>query len=191
MVTALSLAGVVFEIVGLIITGWGAWKTWREFAPREAGGIADPVVLPLRERWLRTRSLAARIVRRLTSRQAAPVHVVVGTAALSLGAAISARGRVQFRILPDDLDIHEALAELDERTRRLMTSLSDVSDRRQDEAEATRGEIRELANRLDAAVGSIDVLTRRVAVGGIRLQFVGLTVVALGLVMQGVASILR
>ena len=182
----LTAVGVAFEIFGLVVTGAGAWRTWKEFAP-PGEGFLDPVVVPTRVRWRRVSAAATRAYRRIAGK---PSPRVVGAGVIVQGGgAFNARGRIQFRTLPMDGNPEDGLKELDERTRQLMTMASDTKELVEDGLAAARDEMAAVAGRIDEIADAFDRQTRRIAVGGIRLQALGLTLIALGLMLQGLGAV--
>lgn len=80
--------------------------------------------------------------------------------------SVKARGRVQFRTLPTGVDVTAAIAELDDRTRRLLTTMADTTERLDDDVEAIRGSVDHLAGRVTTEIGRLGVEDRRVTAGG-------------------------
>jgi lipid II:glycine glycyltransferase (peptidoglycan interpeptide bridge formation enzyme) len=115
--------------------------------------------------------------------------VHAGGASLGVGFGVKARGRKQFRELPASVPLQEALEELDQRTRELMEGVNDVRDALEDEVEKRQATEAQLRTDLDSAVQRLDEQDRRVAVGGIRLEALGVFLVALGLVLALVGSV--
>lgn len=167
------------QAVGVVVAGIGLWKTWHEvpgerfFGPAIARGAAI---------WRRASGPVARFVRRLLRR---PRNVVVtpGTAKMQLN-TFRARARVQFGELPTDVDSATAIAELDQRTRRLMTFVTDVDERTTDDADAMREELAGAAERLASGLREVDERARRVIVGGVRWEASGLFLVGLGTALE-------
>jgi hypothetical protein len=174
--------GTALQLLGVVTTGVGFWRTWREFAaPRE--GFFDPIAVPLRAGWRRGSLKVEGLIRRVFRR---PKAVVVGAGSITVGAAaFNARGRVQFGELPPTTKA--AIAELHRRTKDLMDRVSDNREDTTDGLAAVRKEIADLASQVDAVAAGLEQRTRRVAVGGIRIEAAGLVLVALGTVLQSVA----
>jgi hypothetical protein len=74
------------------------------------------------------------------------------------------------------------------RTQELLTRTDDLSDTIEDEAEARSKGDDALAARIDAEGNRIDEITRDLAIGGLRVQMVGLSLVSLGLVLQSIGQ---
>jgi hypothetical protein len=178
--TTLNAIGILLEVVGVAVAAIGLARTWGEFGPGDEG------LVPVKQLARGARRHLAAVARRVGLK---PRGKVVGMGAVVTGSgSVKARGRMQFRSLPADIDTPEALAELDDRTRRLMTIVSDVRDATVDEKE--RAEAREdgLAEELETATQHLESQDRRVAIGGVRLEALGLFLVALGLLMQAVPT---
>ena len=186
MTTILDLAGVLCQIVGIGTATVGLWRTWREFAPE-----GDSFFRPVEERvkavgqWLR--ATLCGLVRRLLRRP--PYRRAEAGVALGGGGALSVRGRGQFRDLPTDLDAGSAIAELDDRTHELRTMISELRERHADDMDRAQRATADLRDELGLVTGRLDKQSRHAAVGGIRLEALGLFFVGAGIVLQGIAQI--
>lgn len=172
--------GLIFQVLGLVVTGIGVHRTWREFADEP---FLDPVVQPARRLWARVVAGLRRVFRR-----AQTLRVEGVLEAEEAGDSMLATGRVGFRIIPEDRPIADAITELDERTRHLLDQIGDTR-RHHDEDLGKFGSdldsFRDEASRSIRALGESD---RRVAVSGLRWEASGLFLIALGVLLQGVGS---
>jgi hypothetical protein len=76
------------------------------------------------------------------------------------------------------------MAELQRRTRDLMTRLTNNEEALQDGLKEIERKLTGLSERLDAMTAGLERQARRVAIGGIRLEAAGLVLVAVGTVLQ-------
>ncbi len=183
---ALNLVGLVFQFVGIGLAAIGLWNTWHEYGP------ADEVFLaPLLRALAATRRRVVRTVDAIRRALGRPRRqVITGVGGIASGAAFgTARVRAQFRILPTELDIAEAISELDDRTRRLSTTIADTADRIDHDVQTVRGSVGQLQDRLTNEIERLDQLTRHIAAGGARLEAAGLFIIAIGTMLQVVGTL--
>jgi hypothetical protein len=173
--------GIALEVVGLAITGVGLWGTWREFAPPNEPFLR-PVVEPTRRFLTVARVSVETLTRRLLRRPPRPIVIGVG----SVQAHASAFGRASVRIGYGALsnDVQAALAELHGRTQELMDMLAKTGERLADESEAREKAVTAMREELGRSFSRLEAREQRIAVGGIRLQSLGLLLVAFGLILQ-------
>lgn len=171
----LGIAGVVFQVVGILTTGVGLWKTWHEFAQGE--GFWEPFVMRAQRviRWVE------RPTRRLLRRP----QRVEGGGGLRGSAAGHAQVRARLTWVPLPTRADSALAALDRRTRELEDGLSDLTERHEDDLANIREEIAQVGDKLEGTKQQMETQTRHVAIGGLRYEVTGLFCVALGLLLQG------
>jgi hypothetical protein len=174
--------GTILQLTGVAVTGLGFWRTWREFGePGE--GFFDPVTNAARVGWARLWAIAESAVRRLL-RRPRPIVLEPGPATARLQ-AFDARAHIGFAPLPEDPAA--ALEALARRTEDLLKRISGLTEESRDGLQEVRAEIADLTSRLDTTAGDLRRRTRRVAVGGIRLEALGLVLVALGTALQQLA----
>jgi hypothetical protein len=113
-----------------------------------------------------------------------------GSAITASGALGTLRVRKQFRVLPDDLATTDALAELDERTREMMTRLYEAVDSLEERHEAVDRKLNAHSDRMEERARGLERVDRQIAIGGIKLAIGGLLLVALGVVTQTVGAFL-
>lgn len=176
----INWVGVALEVCGLAMSGVGLWGTWHEFAP-PGERFVGPLVDTTRAALAAVRAKVKTLVRRLLRRPPEPIVVQVGGVGV-----LTSTGRVSVRLGYGNLsdDVAAALAELHRRTQDLMDRHTQVDEKLADEAEARGLAIKEIRAEFASAVGRLEAREQRIAVGGIRLQSVGLLLVALGLVLQ-------
>jgi hypothetical protein len=170
----LQLAGIVLQLIGVAFSVYGFVRTFHEFAP-VGEDIWDWLTVPVLA-WV-TRFLGEH------GRHA------VGTATVTGGGSVRARGRMQYPLL-DASDLSAAVVELDRRVREQSDRLSDVRDRMADNDETTRAALQAMHGRLDREVAALETRDQRVAVGGIRPALFGLTLTAVGLSLIGLGLVL-
>lgn len=182
----LNLIGLVFQIVGIGLAAIGLWGTWHEYGPTEEAFLA-PVVRSLVAARRRA-GTTVDAIRRALGRPRRQVITDVG--AIGSEAAFgTARARVQFRVLPTELDVAAAVSELDDRTRRLSTTIADTADRIDDDLQTMRVSAGHLEDRVTTEIDRLDQQTRQIAAGGARLEAVGLFAVAVGTMLQVIGTV--
>lgn len=166
----LQVAGALLELGGIVTVAWGIAETRAKFTDRPS--LA-------RRAWTRTSRATARLFR---LRRDTTVHV--GAAELRMGGgSLRARGTVGFGSWDED-----ALEEKIERLRRAFErheqELGDL-DRRVNDEERTRSEVDEQhERRVNEVHGELTELIREAAAGGLRLETIGVSLFALGVVLQ-------
>ncbi len=182
---ALSVIGVVLQIAGVCIAGVGLWQTWHEFAQGE--GFFDPLRQRAGEMGRRIAQDVRNAIARLLRRPRKP-HVIGVSSIDSMSAVERARLRVTWDPLPPDTAL--ALDELDRRTQQLSHMVANATDRHADELEEARTAAGTLARRVEEGIERLETKTRHVAIGGVRLEAMGLFLIALGLALQGVGALM-
>ena len=179
MTGAIVLVGFGLQIAGVIISSWGFWTTWREFSPsagRFLGWLMHPVLDAV--------AAAARNVEFALRRVFRRPRPITGTARLGGRVILSGRGtvRIGYGDLPNDSA--GALAELHRRTKQLMEKVTAVDERLATETEERQSSSKALQTAVDARFGRVEAMGQRIAIGGIRAQTLGLTLIGLGLILQ-------
>ncbi|WP_146075716.1 hypothetical protein [Streptomyces sp. Ru62] len=186
--TTFNLISVGLSALGLINAADGFRRTFKHVAapgdPFFRRVLATEVAMVAR--W---RSGLTRAVRRAFRRPAPTITATLGTA-LSVEAAMSARGLVQFGPLPDVTQEPAAFtAEVERRLNRVYRLAQDVQhDLRQEEQIRDMGDQR-VATDLGAQISALDEEAKRDALEGLREQVLGWFLVAVGLIAQ-VAALL-
>ena len=166
-----SLIGATLQVVGAMVAFAGLVRTYDQFADQ-------PLLIVARER-------AAKVIRRLLRRPPSPIELS-GTAEMHL--SINAELTTRWVSLSGDpvADINL----LRERTEHLRSALEDERKRTDEKLmaivatlQATRGQISEVDVRLGARI-------RAAAIGGFRMQAVGLFLVILGLAVGGLGLLM-
>jgi hypothetical protein len=165
--TFLGGIAVALQVLGLIVTAIGLRITWREFhEPGER--FVDPFVRALKRLDPRGRR----------DRQ---VRAGVGEAIATID---DANGQVTFGPLPDD--DRAAIERLAERLQDLRANLeSTTADIRRDLGQISR-RVTGLEGHVEAEVGRLDRADGHVATDGLRLECIGLLILALGVVAQAI-----
>ena len=177
--TAGDAIGSALQLLGVGAMGLGVWRSWHEFALSDERFL-DPLIVPIREAWAAVTARVAALWRRIRRR---PRHVAVSVSeAISAGAAFNATVRVGFGPL-DPSDPTAALLELERRIGQLNERLATVDERLADERNADRADVTTLRQDLERAVGDLESRDRRVALGGLRLEVLGLFLTVIGLVV--------
>ncbi len=129
------------------------------------------------------------VVRRLVRRPAPPKNVEMGVSLVGRG-SIALKASVGFPALPEG-DVPAAIADLDERTRRLVNRIAQAEEKLEAAVDRAQHQTSMLAARIDSEIARLDQQGRRVAIGDARLAASGLFLVLLGLLVQGVAGLVR
>jgi hypothetical protein len=182
--TVLVVAGTVLQSAGLVMTAFGLHRTWRDFRPEGETLLGTPVKRWVTANWARVDRWGRRLLRNKRSVRIQP------PSADSMGGGVSARLRIGFGTLPDTLTTAEALAELDKRTRRLLDRVNEVGDALGDAEGKLRARVEAVEGRVAEVRDELKQQDRRIAVGGARLEAVGLILVAAGLVLTTVGGLL-
>jgi hypothetical protein len=185
MAGVLNIVGVTLEAVGLVIAALGGWQTWRDFAPTDEG-LWDPAVGTFRRVLKRVVEFTERGIRRLLGK---PKAIELHAGVVRGSALVSGNLTVRKGYGPLTANTAEALRQLDDRTREILKKVYDERDAVDQRLRDLRSELEEVSKRLDEPVDTMGAQTRRVAIGGIRLQLVGLAFVGVGLVFQLIASL--
>jgi hypothetical protein len=171
----LQIVGAACELVGIGTVAWGISETRARFTDRPS--LA-------RRAWARASRASARIFR---LRRDTTVHV--GAAELRMGGGnVRARATVGFG--PWD---EEALEERIERLRRAIESheqqLGDLDSRFDDEERSRREADEQHERRVNEVERELTELIREAAAGGLRLETIGVSLFALGVVLQTAGSL--
>lgn len=170
----LTAIGVALQVIGLAVTGVGISRTWSQFGDEPFWEfIADPA----RKTW---RWIQTKVLRRHKT-ATGEAHIVMPAP------SISARGRVGWGGLPDE--VSDAISELDRRTRQLLERVQDAQEGLVDGLMALRSELDWVRKEVTEEVETLRDSDRQVATGGIRLEALGLFLIALGVVLQGFGSL--
>jgi len=176
--------GVLLEIGGLMLAFYGLHTRQSDFGVPGQGAFYPALAAIRRFR----KRLRLRIDRLLRQREDTRVEVglIQGEAQ-----AFNPSGRIGYGPLPDDPSRDASIAELARRTKDLLDRVQDLRDRLVGEAAridkdvaAVQGEIRADLERLEGQV-------RQLATGDVALQYVGLSLIGIGLCLQFAASSLR
>jgi hypothetical protein len=184
----MQILGFLFEGVGLLVAVYGLRERRREFAPPGRGAF-DPAIVSARRRTSHLVTAVGERVRRILRR---PQRIVVGTATLHLGSpgSVKLRGRAGFGPLPTGRSNKPALAELDRRTRVLLDRISDAQEAIQDQAEKADGDLGALRTEILDKAERIEARVQRLATGDVALQYTGMAMIGIGLVLQAIGAAL-
>lgn len=180
----LTTLGNALKVLGVIVTGAGLRRTWREFPTGER--FLAPVLGP-----------PSRLVRRAADRWRSQIatwrgqhprtDVQVGSA-MGFVSDLDALPTAEYSPLPPGT-LEDAIAALDARTQEIQTRLNDANKRLNESVSGLRDEAAErdanIAKRLDDLERS-DV---RLATGGIRLTALGLLLIGLGELAELIAPL--
>ncbi len=184
MKAALLSLSISLQMVGVVTAAIGLRRTWAEFhLPGET--FYDPAVGRGRRLAASVRAASARVLRAVFRRpEGAEAHT--GEGAVGAAAALAGRGRAGWLSLSP---VISSLSELDRRTRELLDRVQDVQDELGDESAARAAADAATTAKITDVAARLDMQSRRVATGGIRLEALGLFCVALGLLCQLLASV--
>lgn len=181
-----QIASYIFQVGGLVLTGVGVSQTFRGWRTDD-----DKFVRPIFALLARPIESAGRHVAALWRRIFQRRRTITGhmSATLpSLESALSLRAVMKFPGLPADIETEAALATLEDRLNRVHRLAQDVEHRLTQEIN-NRAQV--LAESRAETAEQVDLLrqaTRQVALDGLRLEAVGLFVVALGLASSAVGQ---
>jgi hypothetical protein len=180
----LQTIGAGLQLLGAVIALVGLAFTWREFKGElfmePLIAVGRGIARPLGRLWAWTNSQVARL-------QGKSRQVLTGSVAPA-GSLTRTHHAYARAFIEDPLpkDPRDAVEELAHRIKVTRDALATTTEAQGKAIGSTAEAVRRLEERVDAAVGRLDVQDRRVAVGGLRWQAVGLTLVILGLATQGV-----
>ena len=178
--TAVIFAGFAFQIAGVFISAFGLWSTWHEFGPRGQRFFAW-FVDPVRD-VLRSAASSVELQLRRLFRRPKPVTGYAGVGGrFSLTSA-----RPTVFVMPGPLpeDVPAAVGALDRRMRDLIEKLAVLDSRYADELDKRDEAINEIRGEINEAVAQLETRGQRIAIGGLRAQTVGLTLIGFGLVLH-------
>jgi hypothetical protein len=182
--TQITGSGLALEGLGLVVASWGLYRTFREAAPGES--LVDPVRSRAVRSRDRLRTILAEAVRRLTRR---PRQTIVGVGMVNAaGVAFRARARVSYGPLKL-ADLTAATRELERRSKMAWDKLTDLDEKVADEIERLDAADRAIDERLTERLAKLEADTRRVTVGDVRIQLVGLFLIGLGLILQTAGNV--
>ncbi|HEV8527345.1 MAG TPA: hypothetical protein VGS60_07300 [Actinomycetes bacterium] len=174
--------GVALEASGLFLAVIGFRETWRDFAEDER--FFEPV-----HQWAgRIRAAGANVAAGLSGRRDV---VVRAGAAAAIGVAGSVTARMRPGPLTPATDLATFAAAVEERVKDIYERLGALRDEAAAETTARAKADRELAERLAAEVARLKGVSQRIAVGGLRQQFVGWLLIAFGFILQAVATFMQ
>jgi hypothetical protein len=177
----LLAVGVVLEVDGLLLALYALHTRQADFGVPGQGAFypATAALQRFRDR------IRQQVVRRL--RPPKDARVEPGTAGLEAH-AFNPTVRIGYGPLPDDRDA--AIVELDRRTKELLDRIQDVRDRFDSETERIDKHIEAVRSEIGSQARRLEDQIRELATGDVALQYVGLSLVAIGLTLQFVASVL-
>jgi hypothetical protein len=179
----LMVVGVVLEAAGLGITGWGISQTWR------SSGTTERFAGPLIEGAERVRHRAEGMARRVLRRPAPAITVPVSTARMTLWANTVAAGVVGFPPLDSELSTAEAVAELDDRVRKVLEIVAANRTADLDRLSDVFKQGQQTALDVARVRADLEDAELRLSVEGLRIEGAGLALVAFGLLLQMVGSL--
>jgi hypothetical protein len=168
-----SWAGLVCNVMGVVLAAWGIRLTWGEHSD-------EPFWRPASEAGRRLR----RCVRRLFGRPVTQT-LAVDAAVLSLSGA-EARLEVKWGPLPDDPA--EQVTEIERRLHNVHRAVQDLQHNLVTERGDRESADEHLRGDMDRRLRAVESVAHSVAVSGLRLEAVGLGLVAVGTVLQAVGG---
>jgi hypothetical protein len=174
--------GTALQMLGLLVMGYGIWRTCEAFAPPGRGmfdDYADAAQNRAHQLWAATDRTVRRLLRR-------PQYRTIAVGAFEqVGMTMKARVRIGFGPL-DTSHTRTALRELERRIGNVNDRLANLDDRTDDERDADRKALVELTSRVDGAIAQLEAMDQRVALDGLRPQMVGLFLSVLGVAIATV-----
>jgi hypothetical protein len=181
-----TVSGIGLEGVGVLVAVYGLHATYREFAPpdaREWDPLGDTARSRARTALREFRLIAGRLLRRPPR-----IETHAGVAHATGGGSIRARGHIGYGPLPSGIEA--SIAELEGRTRQLLGKVSALEEARYDESARHEADMSAIRVSLEADVSDLREKIRRLATGDVTLQYVGLGMVGVGLVLQAIGAYL-
>jgi hypothetical protein len=173
--------GIGLEVVGLLVTGRGIWTTWRANAQGEL--MTAPVVnVAKRVGWWLNDRLPPRL-RRGRVRQLEVHDSLTISESSTVGLATG------WSPLSPDLTIEEALAELDTRISQVAATHQAADHAIHQRLEELGRHDGELGTRIDQVEAQVQETARLLRVEGLRVQAVGVGLIAVGLMLQTVGQV--
>lgn len=181
MLLALTLVGLLLQLAGAVVTGWGARLIWRQ-AATEGERLLDPAADITRRSWQRLTALILRWIGRPRSRTVQ----VSGSASVAFGT--SARVSKSYPPLAENLAIRDALAELDRRSQAITAEITRVESQLLNKLEDQGRHHGDLSQAFSRYVAKQDQHARQRDLRGIRFEAAGLALVTLGAIAQALGQ---
>ena len=177
---ALTTLGLLLQVVGGFVALWGLVKTHDAYAERT-------VVTIVRDRVTRVRVRASVLLRRLLRRPR--THVVGVGGAVGFGGGLNARAVIAYGPIPAHTPLRQAINLLDDRLRQTSERLTRLEGTVEGLADETRADVKTLRGEVEREVTRFRELVRTAAVEGLMTEAVGLAMVTIGAVLQGLGSV--
>src|SRR3990172_8401801 len=174
--------GVALQVSGLAVTGWGVRRAWRDFGTEE---FWSPVINLLRALGVWVLQKYRILFRRPRSATVSPGYIGLGVHVTAGG-----RGRKGYRVIPSDQGVEDSITELDQRTRELLERIQKELERVDESLAGMTSEIGALRREVDEGIARLEESDRKVAIGGLRLEAVGLFLLVVGVVVQSLGSVI-
>jgi hypothetical protein len=183
MSTAVSVMalGYALEFFGFVLAAFGIRRTWRDFAKGER------FFEPIHQAAERVGAAGAAVATGLMSRRRDAV-IRAGSATATAGVGATVTARVGPGPLTPAVDLETFASVVEQQMRDVYERLNVLREADAAEARARTDADSELAGRLGVEVAGVEGMSRSVAVGGLRQQFVGLLLASVGLILQAVAT---
>lgn len=177
MADPIYVVGALLQVTGCGATGIGAWRTWQQYADE---GFWDFVTVPAR----RVATSVTLRVRRLFGKPR-----VTGMAGTAFGhSTAKATLSVRRSDIPTGVDLDAAIGYINQRLNDLHTSIEAVEQRHAKDTDEATQSLREMRKWSEGELLRLEGISKHVAVGALRLQAGGLTMIAVGVLMQLLAS---
>ena len=176
---ALTAFGLLLQVLGGLVAFWGLIKTHDAYADRT-------VLTIVKNRAARVRDRLGTMLRRLLRRRTG--HVVGAGGALGFGGALNARAVIAYGPVPPRMPLRDAINLLDERLRQTSERLTRLEGSVESLADESRTELKRLREDVEREVVRFRELVRNAAIEGLMTEAVGLVMVTIGAVVQGVGS---
>lgn len=173
-----NIIGLVLQLLGAAVTGWGFRPVWRR-AATAGEGLLDPATAFARRVWRRLINTVLRWIGRTP-----PPQTVAVSGIASMGVVGSARLGKSYPPLSADLDVDAKLAELDRRSQALAADVGRIDSRLFDGLEAQVRSGYDLSQKFDRYASTQAILARKRDIHDIRVGAAGLALVALGTIVQ-------
>ncbi len=176
---AVSAVGLLLQGVGGVVALWGLVKTHDAYAEKTLRTIGG-------ERMGRVRDRAVALLRRLIGRRSG--RTVEASVAMGGGGAFNARAVIAYGPISGHVPLRQAINMLDERLRHTQDRLTRVEGSVEELGDETRGELTKLREQVLREATTLRDIVRHAAIEGLMTEAVGLVMVTIGAVLQGVGS---
>jgi hypothetical protein len=171
----MGTVGLILQVVGALVALWGLVRTHDAYAEKTLRSIAGERARTLADRTERT-------VRRWLRRPMKQTIVLTG---IGSGVAVGGYATMTVTWGPLPTRTADALKRLDERTREMNKRIDSLDARLRDLTNEQQETLKRLREDLEQAAREANQLIRHAAIEGLRTEAIGLLLVTVGAMLQG------